>query len=807
MRTLCLSLSLLIGLSLSSNAQRNLRTIRVDEPITVDGNLEEAIWQDAEVASGFTNWQPEAGTTPTRKTEVKIVYDDNAIYVGAFMEAQSKAEIQTELTERDDIGNTDWVGVVLDTYGNGTNGFEFIVGATGVQFDAMMGSNGEDPNWSEVWYSEVQLTEEGWYCEMKIPYMAIRFPNEPEQHWRVNFMRRIGYTAEKCSFQYIDPAVPGFLNQSAQLNGVSDIKAPVRLSLSPYLTTYMLSTNNPGDPSQNSTSYSYNGGMDLKYGINEAFTLDMTLVPDFGQVQSDDRVLNLTPFEVRFSENRAFFTEGTELFDRAGLFYSRRVGGSPIGQYSVYGQMSDQDSLISNPGETQLYNAAKVSGRTKSGLGVGVFNAISGSTKATYFNHEDQQEHAYETAPLTNYNVLVLDQNLANNSYVSLINTNVTRKGSSYYDANVTGTEFDIYSKGQKWNVDGSAAVSQLIYSGRDNINGFQYDLSAGKSSGNFNFSVGMDGTSPSFDKNDLGFLTRTNVKGYYYSMNLQVPTGLWKLARVNFWFNSNLQTTFDENQFSSLHFNAGFWGQTKGTWNWNMWTNYRGSSNDFFEPRQAGKFLKRPGFYNMGWWIGSDNRKALQVGMNVFALKHFDEGMHYKEIGIYPRYRFSDKFSLRSSISINDDNNQLGWVTFEGDESIMGKRDITTLINSVSAVYTFNSKMSMNVRARHYWSKVSYNQFFMLAEEGALENTAYNEFNDFSVSLFNIDLNYIWRFAPGSDLIFNWKNAITGGANDEAIDFSRRRYSDGIEALSNSPSTNSVSIRLIYFLNGQNLL
>ncbi len=798
-----LLMSFLISLSL--NSQREISASRISGEIVVDGKLDDAAWANAEVATGFINWQPLAGATPSNATEVKILYDDRAIYVGAFMKNASREEIMTQLSERDNIGNTDWFGFVLDTYGNGNDGSEFIIAATGVQFDAKISSNGEDENWNEVWYSAVELTDIGWYAELKIPYSALRFPNTKDQKWKFNFMRRMAATGEKCSFQYIDPLVDGFINQAAVLNGVSDIKSPIRLSLSPYVTGYTQHNSSGGENPTTSTGYSYNGGLDLKYGINEAFTLDMTLIPDFGQVQSDDRILNLSPFEVRYAENRAFFTEGVELFSRANLFYTRRVGGRPVGYGGASNHAHQNEELIDNPQETQLYNATKISGRTSSGLGVGVFNAVAGSAKAILRNNETDEVREVETGPLTNYNVVVFDKNLPNNSYVSLINTNVWRKGGEFYNANVTGTEFDLRTKNQRWGFNGNASVSQLIYKNADNINGLKYYLEFGKISGNWTFDLSASGKSKNYNNNDLGYVTETNIREYDFGTRYSITDG-WKfMDRANFWFNTFVNTTYDENKFSSIHFNAGFWTQTRKQWNLNMWTNYRPSTKDFYEPRIDGRHLYRPGFYNMGWWISSDRRKKFRLQGSIFGLKFFEEGSGIYSFDLEPRYRFSDKFSFFISIGPNFEKNIRGWVDFDNSEPIIGKRDQVTVNNSVGINYTLNSKMALNFRARHYWSTVVYNSFHSLNEDGHLGVSDYNQFNNFSFNIFNIDLNYTWRFAPGSDIIVVWKNSISGGENSELIDYENRSYRDGVRSLSNLPQTNSLSIRLVYFLNAAN--
>jgi len=804
MKKLALILMSIIA-SIPAFSQKEITATRISTEVKIDGKLDDNAWDNVEIASGFTNWQPLAGASPSHTTEVKIMYDDRAIYIGAYMENSSREEIMTELSERDNIGNTDWFGFVLDTYGNGNDGFEFIISATGVQFDAKVSSNGEDENWNEVWYSAVQLTDNGWYAELKIPYLAIRFPKSKEQPWRLNFMRRMAGTGEKCSFQYIDPLVSGFVNQSAIVRGVSDIDAPIRLSLFPYITGYVQHNTSGGDSPNTSTGYSYNGGLDLKYGINDAFTLDMTLIPDFGQVQSDDQILNLSPFEVRFNENRAFFTEGVELFSRANLFYSRRVGGQPIGYWQAFDHAHQNEELIQNPGESQLYNATKISGRTSSGLGIGVFNAVSGSSNAVLHNTDTDEVRDVETAPLTNYNVTVLDKNLPNNSFVSLINTNVWRKGSSFYNANVTGTEFDLRTKNQKWGFNGNASVSQLIYSDTDNINGLKYYMEFGKISGNWRFDLSVAGKSKNYDNNDLGFVAETNIREYDFGTRYSIVDG-WKfIDRANIWFNAFVNTTYDANNFSSLHFNSGFWFQTKNQWNFNMWTNYRPYTNDFYEPRVDGRFLYRPGFYNMGWWIGTDQRKKLWIGSNVFGLKFFEEGSGIYSYSIETRYRFTNKFSMFLEVSTNHEKNVRGWTDSDDDEPIIGIRDQATVNNLLGVTYTMNSKMSLNIRARHYWSKVIYDSFHGLNMDGRLTTTDYNQFNNLSFNVFNVDLNYIWRFAPGSDIIINWKNNISGVENSDLIDFTERSYRDGMKSLGNLPQTNSISVRLVYFLNAAN--
>ena len=228
----------------------------------------------------------------------------------------------------------------------------------------------------------------------------------------------------------------------------------------------------------------YNGGLDLKYGINESFTLDATLVPDFGQVRSDDQVLNLSPYEVKFNENSPFFMEGTELFSKGGIFYSRRIGSKPNGYDNAYDQLDANEVVTSNPSESTLINATKISGRTQSGLGIGIFNAMTRNMHATIKDTLSEDIREVLTGPFTNYNMIVVDQSLKNNSYVSFVNTNVRRnaeKDDYYYTANVTATDFRIQDRSRQYSISGKAALSQKYYDNADTDLGHMLELRMGK--------------------------------------------------------------------------------------------------------------------------------------------------------------------------------------------------------------------------------------------------------------------------------------------------------------------------------------
>ncbi|MFH0896084.1 MAG: DUF5916 domain-containing protein, partial [Bacteroidota bacterium] len=423
-------------------AQKHATAVRISSQPKIDGVLDEPFWKEISPAKDFVQFDPINGKTADQKTEAFFAYNDDALFVGIMLYDSSPDSIFKGLSKRDevDLSNADLISVDLSPFSDGQNGMEFKVSAAGVQSDIKYSTNGEDRSWNPVWESAVKIHNNGWVAEFKIPFSAIRFPNKDKQQWSVNLWRHVRRTREWSTWNFIDQNIDGVFNQMGLLDGIENIKPPVRLSLTPYISTYL--EHYPYQISGMSNwSRAINGGMDIKYGLNESFTLDMTLIPDFGQVQSDNKVLNLTPYETRYSENRPFFTEGTELFNKAGLFYSRRIGGIRTSSFEISQQADSNEVLVEFPEEAQLINATKISGRTNKKTGLGFFNAMSANTYATFRDTITGTEHKRLTQPFTNYNIMVIDQAFAKNSYVSLINTNV------YHDqggnmANVTGSEF-----------------------------------------------------------------------------------------------------------------------------------------------------------------------------------------------------------------------------------------------------------------------------------------------------------------------------------------------------------------------------
>lgn len=774
--------------------------VRSSESPKMDGRLDDAVWQTADVFTGFKEFEPNNGVPASFRTEVRMLYTDQGLYVAARLFDPQPSEISRQLGPRDageDV-NADQFGIALDTYDDDQNAFVFQVSASGVQTDMRLSQLGADEVWDAVWRSEVEVNAEGWSVEMEIPYSAIRFPERPVQTWGFQMRRVVRRTRQTFTWNYQDRAVDGDVNQFGELQGIENVDPPIRLSLTPYVSGYV-QRYSPGKngTSSASSSRSFNAGADLKYGLSDGYTLDMTLVPDFGQVVSDNQVLNLSPFEVQFQENRPFFTEGTELFNIANVFYSRRVGGRPLGFFTAYDSLQEGEEVVENPGNSRLINAFKISGRSKKKTGLGIFNAMTSASEAI-IRDEDGNERSLQTQPFTNYNVMVADQSISNNSYVSLINTN--RIAASGYMANVTAGRLRLADQGNRWFVEGNAAVSQKwddVAQGGVDL-GHKYYYRAGKASGNFTFDVGQNVESDRYNPNDMGFLMSPNEFTDFGRVAYNIYKPFWKLAGQ---FNSlsfRRSSLYKPYLYQSVNLNWESWFQFKsfdfcGVYAWTS----PGKRRDSFEPRVEGRHMNLPAVSGFGGFLSTNyaRRWALDLRYGQWFQPGFNAYGH--EISIEPRFRVNDRLQFEHDLDMDFQNNIRGFVTFDSlDNSLIGTRDRVNIVNTFTTNFAFSSKINLNFRARHYWSRVSYDAFEVLLESGDLGPTVHEENENINFNAFNIDCVFQWRFAPGSDLFIVWKNSILE-SGEQIIDSFGQNLNNTFE----SPQLNSLSLRLLYYV------
>lgn len=777
---------------------KNLRVIRTDEKMQIDGLLEEKVWEKAPKAVDFLEINPTEGNPAVFPTEVSIAYDDYAIYIGAMMYDPHPDSILRQLGERDDNLNADNFTVSFDTYNQKLDAFVFSVSASGVQSDYRY----SDYSFNAVWQSKVKIHENGWSVEMEIPFSALRFANGDSIIWKAQFEREIRRSRTQLQWSLVSKNYQNIINYWGNLVGFEKLKNPIRLQFSPYLSGNFQEKNNE-------TSYGYGGGADMKYGLSEAFTLDMTLLPDFSQIQSDNIVKNLGAFEVIYSEQRPFFQEGVDLFSRGNLFYSRRIGGLPLNFNNPYYELETNEYVKSNPIASKLINVSKISGRTKKGTGIGLLNAITAETFATIQDSVTGHERNVKTNPMVNYNIFSIDQNLKNNSSVYLINLNTTRFD-GFRDANTTSGGGTFVNKKNSFLINGNFKLSQRedslslsdVFRNNKMSDGTNYSLQIAKIKGAFRASITTENISPNFNPNDLGVNFQTNYRFHSGEVRYNVYNPFWKLNQLyntlSFQIEQNyttfkvLRKQLSFNSFTTLRksFHSIFMNIESQL----------GDGIDLFEARIPGKIFINPGYLYGSIGISSDYRRKLAIDGRIglgYSSKYYGSS-YYREGRLAPIIRFSDKFTLRPSIEFVNFDNGVGFGGYDSlGNPLYGKRDIFTLTNILSGKYLFKNNLSLSLRIRHYWSNGVYLYHADLNEEGILiRNDNIKENTDFNFNAFNTDLVFSWQVAPGSFLSIVYKSALISDQKEVVT-----TYFENFQSVFEDNPLNTITMKFIYFI------
>jgi hypothetical protein len=763
--------------------------------MVIDGKLTEESWANCEAASDFLMFNPDNGKpiSPNLKTDVKVLFDDQAVYIGAVMFDDHPEKILKEMTQRDDFGSADHFGVFINGYNDGQQDFRFFVSAAGVQLDCVAtGLDGEDFSWDAIWDAKVTVTDFGWVAEMRIPYAALRFPESEKQTWGINFYREFRRARQQYTWNLIDSKISNTISQAGILSGIDNIKTPTRLFLIPY-SSYYYST------SPAKTDNTFKGGLDIKYGISDAFTLDAILVPDFGQTKFDDVVLNLGPFEQQFVENRPFFTEGTDLFNKGGLFYSRRIGGAP----STVAVSADPDETVENPLAVDLLNAIKISGRTKGGLGIGVLNAVTERTYANVHNNATGESRQILVEPLVNYNMLVLDQRFNRNSSVSLVNASTLRDG-DFRDANVSALVFDLNTKENTYNMTGGAKYSYVRQpADTGDKKGISSYLDLAETSGKFRYGIGADYVSKDYDPNDLGINFETNyhvaeANGSYRILN---PTKHFNTFEIDASMYSEFDNTTGRARAATGNAQLFFNTHTNDYYNFNI--NARlAETYDFYEPRIDGRFVYLPRAYTFSAVYSSNYNRRFAIDFNPAASFTPESHREAFSVSIAPRYRFSDRLFATLGFEYVRQNNNVGYIDDNFTDAAtpydiyFARRNRSTYTLTAGGRYAISKDMTLNLNARYYWSYALNHSFYTLNPDGYLTPADYTENQDSNFNTWNLDFSYSWWFAPGSQLSVLYRNSSSLYTNEVDRDF--RKNFDNLFR-DNLAHVFSVSIR--YFI------
>jgi len=765
---------------------------RTAEPIKIDGNLSESSWKEAIPLTDFKQNDPFYNNDVTFKTEVSILFDDDALYVGATMFDSSPDSLLLEMGNRDASLNADAFGIKLDTYNKQNDSYIFQVTASGVQTDV----RDNDPNFNAVWESAVSINSDSWHVEMRIPYAAIRFPRTDKQVWRVQMYRNLRRKREISQWALEDKVASNKKAYWGELFGIENIKPPVRLSLTPYLTAQ--GEHYPYNIEEVSNySKKMSGGIDLKLGLGESHTLDVTLLPDFSQVQSDNQVKNLSAFETVYDENRPFFQESVDLFNKGGLFYSRRIGRIPLNYESVNEQLGASEYIKSNPYQSKLINATKFSGRNKNGLAVGLFNAITESTYATIGDSIDGERRVL-TDPLTNYNIVVFDKAFKNSSSVYLINTNVQRR-SNFNNANVTGAGISLLNNKNTFSVDMSGAHSR-IYDPQFKMlsNGNSYYVNVGKVKGNFLFNLWRNSIDDKFDKNDMGlmFINSQVDNGLNLNYNIYEPFSHFLNVKTRLSLeNSNHYITHEQTSsymelfsIATLRNYLTLWGA--------FYTDLT-KCYDYYEPRIKGRYYVTPITSGFNANFSSDYRKTLALDGGYSLYKTYLYNSLNQSFNICPIVRVNNHLSFNHVAAFSINKNNVGFADIDSVNNVFfGKRNLQTIENTLSGLYIIKNDLSISLRARHYWVLGKYNSFYKLENDGNLTSSNTTDISqDFNFNSFNIDMVFNWQFAPGSNLSIIWKNALM--QEDKQLIYN---YIDNFTHTLAYPQLNTLTLKFLYY-------
>jgi len=773
----------------------------------VDGILSEEIWNNLVPATNFTLMWPE--TRHGNKIPVKyetiayLGYDQNAIYVGAILKHPNPDKMPKEFSQRDEIWNVnaETFFVTLNTYNDYLNFFGFQITSAGTVGDVYSSGSIESDDflYDTVFDAKTHISSDGWSVEMAIPYSAIRFPEKEEQLWGLNFGRKIQSLDETFVWSPVNVNELEYHESNGTLTGIKNISPPVRLFFYPYVQSSI----NLQKGTKPATSYT--AGMDLKYGLSSSFTLDASLIPDFGQVAFDNVELNLGPFEQQFSENRAFFTEGATLFEIAdgdmgggSFFYSRRIGE----EVSVGDDLLENDELIFDFDDTpQLINTIKVTGTTNKNLSIGFLNAITDKVEAEIQNSSSNQRRKQIIQPLVNYNVVSLSQQLLNDySSISVLNTNKTG-GDGLYGNNLAFVA-DLFDDNRDFNVKVKAFGSKAP---KDNSkNGFRSGISFSELKGNFRYNVNWWGVDKHYKQNELGYFNFLDHQSFSSRISYQIlkEYGFLRKYRNYLWFHNTRTFHSSERKLWGLRFGNDF--STQNLMVFEADFAYASKTRDYDKPRTINRYIEEPENFQAKLVMQSNINKdfSYRIQWNNFAYfkEDSEEQKSQKRLNLSTLYRFSEQFSLVVKSSHLDFKDDVGYLESINQDIYFGRRDIRSVENNIDLNYFFDSKKWINLKLRNYWSRAKYDHtLFRLNENGKRTETDFSllDFDpDTNFNIWNLDINFEWWFAPGSNLVLLYRNQLFKSDNATKLD-----YLGSLNNLFDHTAQHQFSLRINYLI------
>lgn len=718
--------------------------------IEIDGNLEDSEWGITNWSSNFTVYKPDNGAVPNQKTKFKIIYDTKFLYIGIRCYDTLSNKIEKRLARRDNFAG-DLIEINIDSYNDKRTAFSFNVSAAGVKGDEFISQNGDnwDASWNPIWYTAANVDAEGWTAEMKIPFSQLKFGKEQEQIWGLQLNRRLFREEERSIWQPVLRESPGWVSEFGTLRGLFNIQPQKQLEIQPF--TVLQQDTYPkedGNPFRDGSNFSLNGGIDAKIGLTNDLTLDLTVNPDFGQVEADPGVIALDGFQVFFEEQRPFFVENKNIFDfqfsgtNDNVFYSRRIGRSPQGSVS-----SDDVSYVDQPTNSTILGAAKFSGKTKNGWSLGLLESVTGKMYAEVENVAGERSDEL-VEPLTNYLVGRAQKDFNNrNSYLGGIFTATNRNLPVEMEflrkaAYTGGLDFKHNWKNRNYYLEGNFVTSHVtgsaeaientqlslthlfqredaghldVDSNRTSLTGTGGKLELGKAGGgNWRYQGGVVWRSPELELNDVGFLRRADQVVQYVELErlFLKPTSFYRNARLSL---EQLSSYDFDGSYNRLEYE--FEGEITYKNNW--WTEIGGAH----KPRVYSNSVLRGGprwqwsQENYGYFfLGSDKRKKFNVTLGYVNSQAKQKNFEFIQYVFGFNYQPFNAFSLSVSSEYEENPNKTRYVDQIDYGSL--KRYVTAAIDqktfstSIRLNYSLNPNLSIQYYAEPFISKGTYTDF-----------------------------------------------------------------------------------------------
>lgn len=836
---------------------RTYTTVRTQNPPHIDGLLKDPGWNEGTWHSDFTQQQPYGGAKASFPTEIKILYDRDYLYVAIRCKDGEPEKIRRIFNRRDNFSG-DVTGIALDSYHDRQTAFEFNLTAAGQKIDLKHKGNFQfDQNWNAVWDGKTALEDSAWTAEMRIPFSQLRYTNKEEQVWGMHIWRWLDRKNEESQWKLIPLNAPAMVYIFGELKGISDIRSSRQIELLPFVSgKYMPATGSRVNNFGKTREFFPNGGLDAKIGLSSNITLDATINPDFGQVEADPSVLNLTAFETFYEEKRPFFLEGAEIFDYTidddRLFYSRRIGQAPEFVPNIR-----RDHFLDSPENSTIIGAAKITGRTPSGLALGIMESITAAEQATIY----YPDRRYDTlvSPLTNFLVMRVMQEKNNSNTLFGGIFSMTKK--SVDNELLPLTDREAYSGGidftQNWKdrmyyIDGKALMSYQRGSSeairilqespvhlyqRPDAGHLSFDttrtelagtggyLAAGKKGGSFRFSEKVKWQSPGFDLNDIGYLRQADNMGQRTDISYW-DTEPGKILR------SQKYSVYQSNSYSfGGELTSAIMGTSAEMGFKNLWgtyadLNYSLPSFETHELRGGPALWVNP-HINFGWHLNSNYAKNFYgtFGFHHTYAQHENSENHIYHIEFtwHPISRIN--LSAFAMYTQNLDQFQyIETITSPQTWYIMGSLEQQTLEATIRAEVFFTPEISLQYYGNPYYSVGQFSKLYYVDNAGSKNNESrYHNYSGEEIA-FNPDENtYTMEETTGamytitnpdfvfaqfrSNFVFRWEYKLGSvfylvWSHNKTLDnkVSGPTLSGGVKDLNQELGTNIFMVKLNYW-------